>query len=207
MTDKSSSGSKKTLIIWVVGGLVLLLALAWLMTAGNEEIGAEYGSPDVEGTSLPLFPSQESVNFSATGLAAPEIFGQDYSGNDVSVTNDGRAKGIVFLAHWCPHCQEEVPRVQEWLNSGGGVEGVDLYSVSTAANSAQPNYPASSWLEREGWTVPVIVDDKAGSAHGAYGSGGFPNWVFLNADGTVAVRTAGQLTIPQLEEILNGLEK
>jgi hypothetical protein len=69
------------------------------------------------------------------------------------------------------------------------------------------NFPASSWLDHEGWTVPLIVDDQAGSAHQAYGSGGFPYWVFLNADGTVAVRTAGQLTIPQLEEILLNLEQ
>ena len=124
-----------------------------------------------------------------------------------SITDDGTAKGIVFLAHWCPHCQEEVPRVQEWLDNGGGVDGVDLYSVSTAANSGRTNHPASDWLVREGWTTPLIVDDQSSSVLSAYGRGGFPYWVFLNADGTVALRTAGQLTIEQLEGFLNSLEK
>jgi thiol-disulfide isomerase/thioredoxin len=206
MVDKSSSGSKTGIIIGVVGGLVVLLLVAAVMF-GNEQIGAEYGSPELRGTSLSPMPNQVSVDTSAAGLVAPDVFGQDYVGNDVSITNDGTAKGIVFLAHWCPHCQEEVPRVQEWLDNGGGVEGVDLYSVSTAANSGQPNHPASEWLDREGWTVPIIVDDQANSVLSAYGRGGFPYWVFLNADGTVAVRTAGQLTIVQLEEILNGLEQ
>lgn len=206
MADNSSSGSKTGIIIGVVGGLVVLLLIAAVMF-GNEEVGAEYGDPVLEGTSLPLFPSSQSVDFSAEGLAAPEVFGQDYSGNDVSITNDGRAKGIAFIAHWCGHCQAEVPRVQEWLDGGGGVEGVDLYSVSTAAGSGQPNYPPSEWLESEGWTVPVIVDDQDRSVHQAYGQGGFPYWVFLNADGTVSVRTAGELSIAQLEEILESLEK
>jgi thiol-disulfide isomerase/thioredoxin len=206
MADNSSSGSKTGLIIGVVGGLVVLLLVAAVMF-GDEEAGAEYGSPEIKGTSLPVMPREDSINFTATGFDAPEVFGQDYDGNDVSITNDGRAKGIVLLAHWCPHCQEEVPRVQEWLDGGGGVDGVDLYSVSTAASSGQLNYPASDWLDREGWTTPVVVDDQSDSIHQAYGSGGFPYWVFLNADGTVAVRTAGQLTIVQLEEILNTLEK
>lgn len=206
MTDKPSSGSRTGLIFGAVGGLVVLLLVAAVMF-GNEEVGSEHGAPEIEGTSLPLYPNTESVDFSASGLPAPEVSGQDYDGNDVSITNDGTAKGIVFLAHWCPHCQEEVPRVQEWIDGGGGVDGVDLYSVSTAANSGRPNHPASEWLDSEGWTTPVVVDDQRASVHQAYGSGGFPFWVFLNADGTVAVRTAGQLTIDQIEEILNTVEK
>ena len=71
--------------------------------------------------------------------------------------------------------------------------------MATATNSAQDNYPPSEWLEREGWEPPVMVDDSDNSAHIAYGAGGFPYWVFLNADGTVAARSAGELDIATLE--------
>ena len=206
MATKSSSGSNTGIIIGVVGGLVVLLLVAAVMF-GNEEIGAEYGSPELSGTSLPPFPNEVSVDTSAEGLAAPEVFGVDYGGNEVAITDDGVAKGIVFLAHWCQFCQREVPGVQEWLDNGGGVEGVDLYSVSTAVNSGRPNYPPSEWLDSEGWTVPIILDDQSGSVHRAYGGGGFPYWVFLNADGTVALRTAGNLTIEQLAGFLDSVEK
>jgi cytochrome c biogenesis protein CcmG/thiol:disulfide interchange protein DsbE len=206
MADKTSSASRTGIIIGAVGALVVLL-LVVAVVFGNEEAGAEYGDPVVTGTALTRYPSTESVDFSAAGQIAPDVAGNNFEGTAVSITNDGKAKGIAFIAHWCPHCQEEVPRVQEWLNSGGGVEGVDLYSVSTAASSGRTNYPSSEWLEREGWTIPVIVDDQDDSVHAAYGAGGFPYWVFLNADGTVAVRTAGQLTIEQLEEILTTLEQ
>lgn len=206
MADKSSSGSKTGLIVGIVGGLVVVLLII-AVAFGSEEVGAEYGTPEIKGTSLPQAPGDQSVDFDATGLTAPDVIGKDYDGADQSITNDGRAKAIVFLAHWCGHCQAEVPRVQEWLDTGGGFDGVDLYSVSSAINTTAPNYPGSAWLEREGWTVPLVVDDQESSVLHAYGSGGFPFWVFINADGTVSARTQGELSIDQLEEILGTLEQ
>ena len=200
----TGSGSKIGIIAGVVGGgLVLLLILA--VVFGNSEVGSEFGEPTIEGVSLPPMPASVPQDTSANGLLAPALSGVDYSDNAVTIENDGRAKGIVFIAHWCPHCQEEVPRVQAWLDAGGDVEGVDLYSVSTAVNSGRPNYPPSAWLDTEGWTVPVIRDDQPGSAHRAYGGGGFPYWVFTNCDGTVAARTSGQLQTDQLVAILETL--
>ena len=73
-------------------------------------------------------------------------------------------------------------------------------------NSGQPNYPPSSWLEGEDWSVPVIRDDQDNSTLIAYGAGGFPYWVFTNADGTVAIRTSGELSTEQLETILSTLQ-
>ena len=98
-------------------------------------------------------------------------------------------------------------QVQAWLDATGGVDGVDLYSVSTSMNSGRDNYPPSEWLAAEGWTQPVIRDDNENTVLINYGAGGFPYWVFLNADGTVALRTSGQLEIEQLENILLSLEQ
>jgi thiol-disulfide isomerase/thioredoxin len=209
MTTKQSSGSgsKTGLIVGIVGGLVVL-ALILAVFLGNNEIGAEYGSPEIEGASLNVMPPQVTVDDTANGKQIPDVQGQNFGGDEVVIDRaDGSAKAIVFLAHWCPHCQAEVPRVQAWLDGGGGVDGVEMYAVATSMNSAQGNYPPSAWLEREGWTAPVIRDDKDNSVLRAYGSGGFPYWVFVNADGTVALRTSGELEIAQLESILNGLEQ
>jgi len=200
------SGNKTGLIVGIAGGIVVLLLIA-AVALGNQEVGAEYGDPVIEGQGLPLMPSQSSVDETANGLLAPTVTGQNFSNDTVEIDSaDGVAKGIVFLAHWCPHCQQEVPRVQAWLDATGGVPGTELYSVATSMNSGQSNFPPSDWLEAENWTVPVIRDDQQNSILSAYGSGVFPYWVFTNADGTVALRTAGELTILQLEEILAGLE-
>jgi thiol-disulfide isomerase/thioredoxin len=205
MSSNRPSGSKTGIIVAVVGGVVVLLLIAIVFSGGGQIGGSEYGEPELSGTALPPMPGTSPFDSTATGLLYPEVRGADFEGNQVAITNDGRAKAIVFLAHWCPHCQVEVPKVQEWIDAGGSVDGVDLYSVATASNSGRPNYPPSEWLQREGWTVPVIVDDSSGSVHTAYGSGGFPYWVFTNSDGTVELRSAGEIEIGRLVQILESL--
>lgn len=206
MTTKQSSGNKTGLILGIVGGIIVL-ALVAVVVFATEEVGAEYGDPVISGSALPLMPPSAPVDVTATGLDAPEVIGQNFSGDEVRIVNDGRAKAIVFLAHWCPHCQAEVPRVQAWINAGGGVDGVDLYAVATDMDSTRGNFPPSEWLETEGWSAPVVRDDNENSVLVAYGQGGFPFWTFVNADGTVALRAAGEMPIEQLEQIMSSLEK
>ncbi len=195
------------LIIGAVAGVVVFLLVAVVVFGNDEIIETSHETADVtlDGVSLPQMPPETAQDTTANGLTPPVLTGTDFEGNTVSISNDGRAKAVLFLAHWCSNCQEEVPRVQGWLDGGGGVEGVDLYSVTTAVRSTSGNYPPSAWLEREGWTLPVIRDDTQSSAHRAFGGGGFPYWVFLNSDGTVALRAAGQLQTEQLVGILESL--
>lgn len=204
--DKQGSGSKTGLIIGIVGGIVVLGLIALVLT-GTDEIGAEFGEPTVSGQFLSAMPPQQTVDTSANGQPIPTVDGEDFDGDEVTIDpTDGRAKAIVFLAHWCPHCQAEVPRVQSWLDSGGGDPDVDMYSVATSMNSARGNYPPSDWLDNEGWTIPVVRDNRENEVLLSYGAGGFPYWVFTNSDGSVALRTSGELEIGQLEEIIAGLE-
>jgi thiol-disulfide isomerase/thioredoxin len=179
---------------------IAVVAVIAVVFSGGTSLGSEYGDPTVTGEALPLFT--DTANDQAIGLPAPEVVGTDFDGTTVTIANDGRAKAIGFFAHWCPHCQVEVPRVTEWLAAGGGVEGVDMYSVATSMNSARENYPSSEWLEREEWPVAVIADDQEGTVHLNYGAGGFPFWVFVDAAGNVVARTAGQLEIPTLEGLM-----
>jgi thiol-disulfide isomerase/thioredoxin len=152
-------------------------------------------------------PQSATVDGTATGLVAPEVVGQNFSGDAVQIVNDGRAKAIVFLAHWCPHCQVEVPKVQAWINAGGGVQDVDLYAVATDMDSTRGNFPPSEWLRTEGWSSPIVRDDSENSVLDAFGRGGFPFWTFVNADGTVAFRASGEMPIEQLQQLMTSLEK
>lgn len=155
-------------------------------------------APIISGSSLPEF--QGASGDAAEGMTIPEV-----TAAGGSITLDGSAKVLMFLAHWCPHCQAEVPVVQDWVNGGGLPQDVQLISVSTAIDPNRPNYPPDAWLEREGWTAPVIVD-QSGAVADAYGLSAFPFWVFVNADGTVAGRMSGELTVPQLEQIIGILQ-
>ncbi len=157
-------------------------------------------SPVISGSPLPQIAASGADP--AIDLQAPTIAGFDFDSNEVEIGTTGRPTAVVFLAHWCPHCQDEVPRVQAWLDSGGGVDGVDIVGVVSSTNASRPNYPPSDWLQREGWTPTVLVDSNDGAVMAAFGLGAFPSWVFLNADGTVAARSLGELDIAGLETFM-----
>jgi cytochrome c biogenesis protein CcmG/thiol:disulfide interchange protein DsbE len=164
--------------------------------------GATSEDPVITGAALPDF--QNPNGDPAVGLPAPEVAGTDFSGKPVTIAKDGRPKVIVFLTHWCPHCQAEAPLIQAWFGAGGVPAGVDLISVVTSIDPARPNYPPDAWLAREGWTVPVIVD-PTNSVAGAYGLSAFPYWVFVAPDGTVKARAVGGLPIANLQTIIGEL--
>lgn len=190
-------------VVGLTFSVIAILLVAAVLLTGSAG-GSEAGEPTFEGESLPVFES--TTNDAAVGLQAPTIAGLDFDGNEVALEPDGTPTALVFLAHWCSHCQAEVPRVQSWLDSGGGVDGVQIVSVATSINSARDNYPPSEWLEREEWTSPVIRDDTENTLHSSFGAGGFPYWIFLNGDGTVAARTTGELDIATLEQIMQTLQ-
>ncbi len=209
-SQKKSAPEKRSFpILGVVFGAVALLLIAAVVFSPEESIGSggEYGEVTVSGDGLPPMPGGQSVVAAdpAAGLVAPEITGVDFDDNTVGISHDGTPKAIVFLAHWCSHCQAEVPRVQSWLDSTGGVPGVEVMSVTTSASSGQPNWPPSSWIDREGWTPTNIRDDSDSTVLRAYGGSSFPYWVFLNGDGTVAFRTAGQTDVATLQSVMQTL--
>ena len=75
--------------------------------------------------------------------------------------------------------------------------------VSGGVNASRPNYPPSAWLEREDWTIPTMIDDTDGTA---YGLTAYPDFVAVKADGTVAARATGQLTLEQLQALIAGAQ-
>lgn len=187
----------------IFGAVAVALVVTIILTFNNNGgTGPAFGAPTVSGASLPGFGEGADP---AVGMVVPEVSGADFDGNAVAISNDGRPKMILMLAHWCSHCQAEVPVVQDWLDAGKLPDGVDLYSVATGTSETRDNYPPSAWLEREGWTAPLIVDDATYLVGNAYGLSAYPFWVFVAADGTVAARTTGELAPEVLDQIAASL--
>jgi len=157
------------------------------------------GPPTVTGTPLPKFTG--AAPDPARGLAAPLVDGYDYSGKAVSIAPTGRVQMVLFAAHWCPHCQREIPLLQAWVNAGGLPSDVDIVTVSTGIDPTLPNYPPEAWFAREGWTAPVIVDTD-NSVAAAYGLASYPYFVILDGAGNVFARLAGEIPTDQLERVL-----
>lgn len=159
----------------------------------------ETADVDVDAPSLPPFGAADD---DAVGLVAPGLTGTSIDGRSMSITPGDGPTIVGFFAHWCPHCQAEVPVVVDWLADGGLPDDVELLAVSTAVEEVRGNFPPSDWFAAEGWDVPTMADDARGSAHIAYGGGGFPYWVVLDAQGVVVARTAGELPASGLDELV-----
>jgi thiol-disulfide isomerase/thioredoxin len=185
-------------------GLIAVIVVT-MGTGGNDGSPLEVGTPTVTGEALAAF--SPGTDDPAVGRPIPEVAGADFDGTPVNITRDGRAKVILFVAHWCSVCQQEVPLIAGWLPGADLPADVDLYSVSTGVNRNQANYPPSEWLAGEGWTLPVLMDDEARSVAQAFGLGAYPYWVFVDADGNVAERGQGGMTTDDLQAKLAGLSE
>ena len=191
-----------TLPVIAIGAVIAAALLALLMSLfrGEEAVDTEFDSAfaTVDGTRLAELP--DGAADPAIGRLAPTLVGEDLDGNDVSLPSSGKPTVVLFVAHWCPHCQAEVPVVQGWLDAGRKPTGVDLRAVATAMDQTRPNYPSSEWLEDEGWTSPILADGDNHAAS-AYGLSAFPFWVAVGADGKVVERATGELTPDQIDAL------
>lgn len=192
-------------ILWVVGGVVGLALIVLLAASIASETPVDasigYGEVTVQGDSLPIMP--DSGGDPAIGTEAPTLSGADWNGNEYTIEADGTPKIVLFLAHWCPHCRNEVPVVQNWVDGGGLPEGVDMYSITTLTDQSSVNWPPQDWLEEEGWTIPVIMDDAADTAAQAYGLRGTPMYVVLDGDNANLGRISGEVGVAGLNALAN----
>lgn len=211
---------------WVIGAVVALVAavaLLFAILAGGDDgdggsdtttptngsdastaPGSEPGETQaVTITGDPLEALADPANDPAVGTLAPTLSGSSFDGTPVEITpGEGGPRLLVFLAHWCPHCQDEVPVLVDWHEQGGVPADLQVTAVATGTDDERPNYPPSEWLEDELWPWPVLADDEASSAGLAYGVSGFPFLVILDAEGNVAARVSGEVSSDQLEQLI-----
>ena len=194
------------LIIGVVVLVAVAVGVGWLASRDAEQQAqtsvAQVGDVSIEGAHLPPFDGQEPDP--AMEMRAPAFAATSFDGAVVSVLpGDGTAKIIGFFAHWCPHCQRELPRIAGWLANNQLPAGVEVIAVSTAVESGRPNYPPSAWFEEEQWPAEVVRDSVENEIGNAYGLTGFPYTVGIDAEGRVVARVAGELNDEAWEFLLD----
>jgi thiol-disulfide isomerase/thioredoxin len=163
----------------------------------------------VTGTPLPQYDSERySGNDSdpAIDKTIPTATGVSvFDGTPVTIEPNGKPQMLVFVAHWCPHCRNEVPELVT-LAKQGVFDGVDVTAVATGTNPAALNYPPSAWLKREGWPFAVMADTPQGTAAEAYGISAYPYFVLVGADGKVAGRATGEVSSADITANIKALK-
>ena len=164
------------------------------------------GPVAVVGDALPPYP--EEGDDPAVGMTAPVLVGETMAGDPITI--DASVDGptwVVFLAHWCSHCNAEIPVINQLRDEGRIPDGINVVGISTAYNPGRPNWPPDEWLEEKDWTFPAVndgIDTVAGVyiAANEFGIGGFPFSMLVDGDGVITARWAGGRTADELESLL-----
>lgn len=172
---------------------------------GGDAVGAgEFQPVTYTGDALPML--EDSVpapgDDPAVGMTAPVLSGYGFNGMEMKVKPAGQPVLLVFLAHWCPHCNAEIPRLIEWKESGDLPESVVVLGVATGSRDDQPNWPPSKWLVSMEWPWAAMADSETQDAALAMGVGGYPGLVLLDGDGKVLARRSGEASVSELNDWL-----
>lgn len=219
--SKSTKGIIGVVVIAVVVALIVAIATSGGSSDGSSNGGAADGSGvatvpgaasdvaaaenqpvSIEGQVLD--PLGDPSADPAVGAPAPLLRGYSFDGRPVTIEpGDGRSYMVVFLAHWCPHCNAELPRLIEWKNLGMVPDGLEVVGVSTGVAADRPNYPPSEWIVEKQWPWSVIADSAAQDAAMAYGVSGYPFFTIIDADGTVKLRASGEKSIEEIDALVD----
>lgn len=170
----------------------------------------EGGVAPVDVIGEPLPPLTDATPDPAVDRHAPVLVGFDLEGLPIRIdpANDGPTM-IVFVAHWCPHCNDEIPKLNRMRADGQFPEELDIVAVNTAVAPDRPNWPPDEWLAGDmDWMYPAMLDAidmerETFVAADAYGVSGFPFIVLVDGDGTVVDRWSGER---EPEEILSRID-
>lgn len=159
---------------------------------------AEVAPVTLDGDALPTITPDDDA---AVGTLAPTITASSLATGEPITLGPGRARVIGFFAHWCGHCQNELPEVTQWLADNQLPPNTEFIAVSTAVDEGNGNYPPSKWFNEVGFGAPVIVDDANGTLLKGMGFTGFPAFVAVDASGVVVDRASGNIGVEGLESL------
>lgn len=192
MTESSPRPLWGSPFFWLIGLAIVALFVSLALAADDEATDdpdtVQTAPVTVEGVGLLPLAAPDP----ALGETVPTLSGSSFDGSPVSF-EPGVPRVYGFFAHWCPHCQSELPKLTEWLNDGIAAEGVEVAAISTAVESEADNHPPSQWFDEVGYPGDVLVDSANDNAAIAFGLVAFPYWVVTDADGAVLVRLTGNV--------------
>jgi outer membrane protein assembly factor BamD (BamD/ComL family)/peroxiredoxin len=136
------------------------------------------------------------------GKPAPELDLEEWLGDDLGSMNSMKGKPVllVFWATWCPHCKKAMPAIDADLWGKYKDQGLQVVAV-TKNSKGQTTEKVRSYLDENGYTVPVAID--GGSTSRSYGVSGIPAAALVDKEGKVVFRNhPAQVTGELIEKYL-----
>ncbi|MBF0559056.1 MAG: TlpA family protein disulfide reductase [Nitrospirae bacterium] len=124
----------------------------------------------------------------SVGLDAPPFQVKDTDGRSWSLA-DLRGKVVLLnlWASWCDTCKEELPSIQNLINTEKGNDKLIFISVLYKDDPLK----ALSYMKEHGFAFPVLIDTA--NIAGVYGITGVPETFVIDKRGIVKQRVVGPL--------------
>jgi thiol-disulfide isomerase/thioredoxin len=152
-----------------------------------------------------LSKSSETAFVSGSGAAvfikvadrklAPHIFGLTLSGDSINLSSK-KVTVLNVWASWCSPCRAEAPVLQDFSQRYSEVQFV---GVLTRDNLTA----ARSFVTRFKLTYPTLIDDSILlNFRGSLIPNAIPTTLIIDADGYVAARVSGEVSVGLLRDLL-----
>lgn len=202
---------RSTAAIWI--GLVALVVVLGVAALALTAPGSDptVASPS-DGGSASSLPAGGEVSIEGPALTAPVPDGESIPDWSAPTLDGGtftwaeRPEGPTVLAvwaPWCPHCQAELPRLAAAAEDH---PGVSLITLATAVDLSSGPSP-QEYMDSEGLSFPVALDDERSTVAAGLGVQGFPTTYFVDAGGRVIVSASGELDPAVVDEVMTFMEQ
>ncbi len=140
----------------------------------------------------PLSAGESVPDFSAPAIDGGTFRWGDYAGGPVVLS---------VWAPWCPHCQVELPRLNEVMTEFPDVQFV---TVVTSIGD-QPGPDPAVFLQDNGIVAPTAIDDGTQKLANVLGIEGYPTLYFVGSDGKVVQYLSGEVDDADLRTVIGSL--
>ena len=194
---------KFTKILILIGALAIVFGgsafLYNYLSANNE--------PSTPTTSIEITVDADSAKEGIeVGNKAYDFTLSTYDGEEVSLSDfQGKIVILNFWASWCGPCQLEMPgfqAIQDKLTALGPAADAVFLTVNLADGSRETRDIAKAFLDKTGYTFPVVYDDNKGEIANLYQIYSIPSTYVIDKDGIIDKMFLGATSQSDLESAI-----
>lgn len=176
-------------------------------TPTSEPQPTEASSPTPVSVQPQASPATDLAVGVQAGQLSPDFVLNDTTGQVIALNSlRGQPVAVIFWASWCPHCQNEMPLMQDMYDKYAD-QGLAVIGVNVPGLGGDTKDQALAFIDKHDITFPVVFDE-GGSVYQQYQVQGVPNLFFIDRNGVVVANYPGAMDAQRLEDqVLQLLEE